>query len=156
MSQVKKIPDGYRTVTPYLAVKNATAAIDFYQRVFDAKEVGRISMPDGTIGHAELKIGDSKIMLAEEMPAWGNKSPVSLSGTSVGIALYVENADAVFNRALDAGATSLEAMKNQFYGDRIGTLVDPFGHKWHVMTHIEDVTFADMQKRFDELYAGQR
>ncbi|MFH0935093.1 MAG: VOC family protein [Pseudomonadota bacterium] len=155
MSTVKKIPDGFHAITPYLSVKDAVAAIRFYQQVFGAKEIGRISMPDGSVGHAELRLGDSTLMLAEEMPAWGNKSPVTLGGSPVGIALYVNDVDAVFRRALDAGATVIEAVKDQFYGDRSGTLADPFGHKWHILMHIEDVTFPEMQKRCDAMFAAQ-
>jgi PhnB protein len=156
MSTVKKIPDGFHAITPYLSVKDAIAAIRFYQQVFGAKEIGRISMPDGSVGHAELRVGDSTIMLAEEMPVWGNKSPATLGGSPVGIALYVNDVDAVFRRALDAGATEIESVKDQFYGDRSGTLTDPFGHKWHILTHIEDVTFPEMQKRCDAMFAAQK
>lgn len=156
MNIVKKIPDGFNSITPYLTVKDGNAAIRYYQEAFGAKEIGRISMPDGTVGHAELQIGDSRLMLAEEMPAWGNKSPATLGGTAVGIALYVDDADAVFARALAAGATVIEPMKDQFYGDRSGSLSDPFGHKWHVLTHIEDVSFEEMQKRFDAMIAAQK
>jgi PhnB protein len=152
MSRVKKIPAGFHAITPYLSVVDAVSAISFYQQVFDAKEIGRIIMPDGSVGHAELQIGDSKLMLAEEMPAWGNKSPATLGGSPVGIALYVDDVDAVFRRALDAGAKEVEAVKDQFYGDRSGTLTDPFGHKWHILTHFEDVGFSEMQKRTDAMF----
>lgn len=155
MSTVKKIPDGFHAITPYLSVKDAIAAILFYQQVFGAKEIGRISMPDGSVGHAELRVGDSTIMLAEEMPAWGNKSPATLGGSPVGIALYVNDVDTVFQKALDAGAVVVEEVKDQFYGDRSGTLTDPFGHKWHILTHIEDVSFSEMQKRSDAMFAAQ-
>jgi PhnB protein len=156
MNQVKKIPDGFHSITLYLSVKDAVSAIKFYQHALGAKLVGHISMPDGAVGHAELQIGDSKFMLAEEMPAWGNKSPATLGGSPVGIALYVNDADAVFARALTAGATVIEPMKDQFYGDRSGTLSDPFGHKWHILTHIEDVSFAEMQKRSDAMFASHK
>lgn len=155
MSTVKKIPDGFHAITPYLSVVDAVSAIRFYQQVFGAKEIGRIAMPDGSVGHAELQIGDSKLMLAEEMPAWGNKSPATLGGSPVGIALYVDDVDAVFRRALDAGAKEVEAVKDQFYGDRSGTLSDPFGHKWHILTHIEDVSFSEMQKRTDAMFSSR-
>ena len=154
MSTVKFIPEGNHAITPYLTVKDAQAAIQFYQRVFAAKEVGRITMPGGVVGHAELQIGDSRIMLAEEMPQWSNKSPATLGGSSVGIALYVADVDAVFQRALDAGSTVIEPVKDQLWGDRSGTLHDPFGHKWHILTHIEKVSFAEMQKRFDAMFAA--
>lgn len=153
MSTVKFIPEGFHAVTPYLTVKDAAAAIKWYQHVFGAKEVGRISMPGGVIGHAELQIGDSRIMLADEMPQWSNKSPVTLGGSSVGIALYVADADTVFQRALDAGANVIEPMKDQIWGDRAGTLQDTFGHKWHILTHTEDMSFAEIQRRFDAMFA---
>ena len=153
MSTINPIPRGFHAITPYLSVKDANAAIQFYKRIFGAKEIGRISMQDGSVGHAELQIGDSRIMLAEEMPAWGNKSPATLNGTPVGIALYVSDVDSIFQRALDAGAKQVEAVKDQFYGDRSGTLLDPFGHKWHILTHIEDVSFPEMQKRCDAMFA---
>jgi PhnB protein len=156
MSTVNAIPDGFHSVTPYLSVKDGNAAIRYYQQVFGAKEIGRITMPDGSVGHAELQIGDSKLMLAEEMPAWGNKSPTTLGGSAVGIALYVNDVDAVFQRALDAGAAVVEPVKDQFYGDRAGTLTDPFGHKWHILTHIEDVSFPEMQKRCNAMFAAQK
>lgn len=155
MSTVKKVPEGYHSITPYLSIVDAASAIKFYQQAFGAKEIGRFTMPDGSVGHAELQVGDSKLMLAEEMPAWGNKSPATLGGSPVGIALYVNDVDAVFRRALDAGATQIEAVKDQFYGDRSGTLTDPFGHKWHILTHIEDVSFAEMQKRGEALFAAK-
>ncbi len=155
MSNVKTIPAGFHSVTPYLSVKDALSAIKFYQHAFGANVIGQIAMPDGTVGHAELQIGDSKFMLAEEMPAWGNKSPATLGGSPVGIALYVDDADAVFKRALAAGATVIEPMKDQFYGDRSGTLNDPYGHKWHILTHIEDVSFSEMQKRTDAMFAAK-
>jgi PhnB protein len=153
MSTINPTPKGFHAVTPYLSVKDAKAAIQFYQRIFSAKEIGRVSMPDGSVGHAELQIGDSRIMLAEEMPAWGNKSPTTLNGTPVGIALYVSDVDVTYQRALDAGAKQIEAVKDQFFGDRSGTLLDPFGHKWHILTHIEDVSFQEMQKRCDAMFA---
>ena len=153
---VKAIPKGFHAITPYLAIKDAKAAIAFYQQVFGAKEVGRITMPGDTVGHAELQIGDSKIMLAEEMPEWGNKSPATLGGSPVAIALYVADVDAVYQRALDAGAKAVEPVKDQFYGDRSGSLLDPFGHKWYLMTHIEDVAFDEMQKRCDKMFAAKK
>jgi PhnB protein len=156
MSAVKPIPEGFHAVTPYLAVKDAKAAIRFYQQAFGAKEVGRISMPGGAVGHAELQIGDSRIMLAEEMPEWGNKSPTTLGGSPVGIALYVTDVDATYQRALDAGAKAIEAVKDQFYGDRSGSLLDPFGHKWHILTHIEDLSFEEMQTRCDAMFSASK
>jgi PhnB protein len=155
MSTVKPRPEGFHAITPYLSVKDAKAAIAFYEGVFGASEVGRILMPGGTVGHAELQIGDARLMLAEEMPEWGNKSPTTLGGSPVGIALYVADVDATYQRAIDAGATVVEPVKDQFYGDRAGSLLDPFGHKWHLMTHIEDVTFDEMQKRCDAMFAAK-
>ncbi len=155
MNKVNHIPAGFHSITPYLIMKGAAEAIRFYQQAFGAIEIGRISMPGGVVGHAELKIGDTRLMLAEEMPAWKNKSPQTLGGTCVGIALYVPDVDAVFQRALDAGATQVEPVKDQFYGDRTGMLTDPFGHNWHILTHIEDVSFPEMQKRGDAMFAAQ-
>jgi PhnB protein len=155
MSTVKPRPEGFHAITPYLSVKDAKAAIAFYEGVFGASEVGRILMPGGTVGHAELQIGDARLMLAEEMPEWGNKSPTTLGGSPVGIALYVADVDATYQRAIDAGATVVEPVKDQFYGDRAGSLLDPFGHKWHLMTHMEDVTFDEMQKRCDAMFAAK-
>ena len=153
MHTVPPIPQGFHAITPYLSVTDADAAIRFYQQVLGAQVIGRITMPGGTVGHAELQIGDAKLMLAQEMPDWGNKSPRTLGGTPVGIALYVPDVDATYQRALDAGATVIEAVKDQFFGDRSGTLLDPFGHKWHVMTHVEDVGFEEMQKRCDAMFS---
>ena len=153
MSKSKTIPAGFHTLTPYLSVTDANAAIKFYQKVFGAEEVGRITMGGGTVGHAELQIGNSKLMLAQEMPDWGNKSPQTLGGSPVTIALYVADVDATYQRALDAGAKVIEAVKDQFYGDRAGSLTDPFGHKWHISTHIEDVSFDEMQRRCDAMMA---
>ena len=144
---VKPIPDGYPTLTPYLMVRGAAQAIAFYQQAFGAHERLRMPEPDGTVGHAELTIGDSLIMLADEMPEMGNPSPQALNGTPVGFALYVEDVDAAFARALAAGATALQPPEDKFYGDRTGTVVDPFGHHWYLMTHIEDVSPDEMQKR---------
>ena len=151
MSKFKPIPAGFHTITPYLSLTDADAAIKFYKQVFGAAEVGRITMGGDTVGHAELQIGDSKLMLAQEMPDWGNKSPQTLGGSPVTIALYVADVDATYQRALDAGATVVEAVKDQFYGDRAGSLTDPFGHKWHLLSHIEDVSFDEMQRRCDAM-----
>ncbi len=153
---VQPIPEGYGSVTPYLSVKNAAKAIEFYKKAFGAKELGRIMMPDGTVGHAELEIGNSRIMLAEENEQWGNRSPSSLGGSPVSLCLYVENVDAVFERALQEGAKVKGdmAVRDQFHGDRSGSLTDPFGHEWSVMTHIEDLTFEELQSRSDAMFAG--
>jgi PhnB protein len=146
---VKPIPDGYHTVTPYLIVNDAVGALDFYKQAFGATELFRMQKPDGKIGHAEIKIGDSPIMLADEHPEAGAKSPQSLGGAAVSILLYVEDADAVTEQAVAAGAKVLRPLQNQFYGDRSATLSDPFGHTWHIATHIEDVTPEEMQKRIE-------
>jgi len=152
---VKPIPAGYHTLTPYINIKGAVAAIEFYKKAFGAKEIGRITMPDKTIAHAEIQIGDSKIMLAETSEQWGNKNPQDLGGSPVCLCLYVEDVDAVFAQALAAGAEVTDDMgvKDQFYGDRTGSLTDPFGHKWTIMTHKEDVSFEELQKRADAMFA---
>jgi PhnB protein len=155
MKKVKAIPEGYHSLMVYLNLKGADMAVDYYKKAFGAKEIGRITAPDGKILHAEMQIGDSRFMLSEEMPEWGNKSPRSLGGSSVMISLYVEDVDSVFKQALDAGGKVLNGMnvKDQFYGDRSGTVEDPFGHCWNITTHIEDVSFEEMQKRSDEQFA---
>jgi PhnB protein len=157
-TKVQAIPEGYHTQTPYINVKGAAEAIEFYKKAFGAKEVGRILMPDGSIGHAEIEIGDSKIMLAEENALWGNLSPQTLGGSPVCLCLYVEDVDAVFAGALQAGATVTGDMevKDQFYGDRTGSLTDPFGHKWSIMTHIEDVSFEEMQERMNAMFSASK
>jgi PhnB protein len=144
---VKPIPDGYHTATPYLIVNGAAAAIDFYRKVFGAVE--RMRMPDdkGGVGHAELEIGDSVIMLADEQPMLGYRGPKSIGGTPVSIMLYVEDADAHFQQAVAAGATVKQPLEDKFYGDRSGSFEDPFGHVWIVSTHKEDVSPEEMQKR---------
>jgi len=144
---VKPIPEGYHTVTPYLVVKGGARALDFYKQAFGAKELFRFPGPGGKIMHAEIKIGDSPIMLADEFPEMGATSPESLGGTPVGIMLYVENVDALFNKAVAAGAKVSRPVIDQFYGDRSGTVTDPFGHKWTIATHKEDVSPEEMQKR---------
>jgi PhnB protein len=152
--KIQPIPDGYNTLTPYITVKSAKKAIEFYKEAFAAREVGRITMPDGSIGHCELEIGDSRIMMAEENKQWGNISPQTLGGTTVYLSLYVKDVDAVFDRAIKAGAKVLGDMvpKDQFHGDRSGSLTDPFGHRWTIMTRIENVSFPEMQKRADALF----
>jgi PhnB protein len=144
---VKPIPEGYRSVTPYLIVKGAAQAIDFYKHAFDATEVMRMADTQGRVGHAELRIGDCVVMLADEPNTMGYRSPRSLGGSSVSLLLYLTDVDAVFQRALAAGAKSLRPLVNQFYGDRSGTLEDPFGHVWTVATHVEDVAPEELQRR---------
>jgi PhnB protein len=146
-NKVKPIPEGYHTVTPYLIVKGAADAIDYYTKVFGATELFRMPSPGGRIGHAEIKIGGSAIMLADEVPDMGIVSPRSLGGTPVSLLLYVEDVDAVFGRAVSSGAKVLRPIKDQFYGDRSGNLEDPFGHKWTIATHKEDVSPEEMQRR---------
>jgi PhnB protein len=145
MATVKPIPDGYPEVIPYLSVEGANAAIDFYANVFGAKERVRMPGPDGKIGHAELDIGNSVIMLADAVPE--GHTPKSLGGTPVTVMIYVDDVDAVFDRALKAGAVEERKVENQFYGDRAGQFADPFGHKWFVATHVEDVPPEEMAKR---------
>jgi PhnB protein len=156
-AKVKPVPDGYHTVTPYLSIKGASDAISFYKKAFGAEELVRMPMPDGRVGHAELQIGDSRIMLADEMPEMGDavtKSPRSLGGTTFGLALYVPDVDALFERAVGAGAKPMRPLANQFYGDRSGVVEDPFGHIWTIATHVEDVSPAEMKKRMDALPKG--
>ena len=144
------IPHGYHTATPYLVVKNAPAAIEFYKKAFGAVELLRLLTPAGTVAHAEIKIGDSPLMITDEFPEWGNFSPHSPQGSSGHIHLYVDDVDAVARRAVDAGAKLLIPVADQFYGDRGGRLADPFGHIWIVATHKEDVPPDEMQRRFDD------
>ena len=144
--------DGYHTATPYLIVSDATRAIDFYKRAFDATEVMRISAPGGKVGHAEIQIGDSRIMLADEAPQCDARSPQTIGGTPVSLMLYVENADATFARSVSLGAIALMPVKDQFYGDRSGTIADPFGHKWTIATHKEDVPPGELQRRAAALF----
>jgi PhnB protein len=147
MTTVNPIPEGYPQVMPYLTVDGASAAIDFYTTVFGAKERLRMPAPGGKVGHAELEIGDSVVMLADAFPDMGNQTPAALGGTPVTVMVYVADVDAVFDRALKAGATEERKVENQFYGDRAGQFVDPFGHKWFVATHVEDVTPEEVAKR---------
>jgi PhnB protein len=152
-TKVKAIPDGYHSVTPYVSIKGAAAALEFYKRAFGAELLYKLDMPDGKIGHAEIQIGDSRIMLADEndMPDGITKSPATLGGTSFGILLYGENVDARFKRAVDGGAKVVRPVADQFYGDRSGTVQDPFGHLWTFSTHVEDVTPDQMRERMAKL-----
>ena len=151
---VKPIPEGYHTATPYLIIKGAAEAIEFYKKAFGALELFRMATPDGKIGHAEIKIGDSPIMLADEFPEMGYKGPQTLGGSPVGIMIYTEDVDTVFNQAIGAGGSVKEAVSDKFYGERMGTLTDPFGHVWHVATHKEDVSVEEMQRRMKDLAAA--
>jgi PhnB protein len=148
---VKAIPDGYHTVTPYLIVKGAAKAIDFYKKAFGATELMRFPGPDGRIGHAEIKIGDSPVMLADEHPEMGCLSPQSGGKPGVSLCLYVGDVDALASRATAAGATVVRPVQDQFYGDRSGTFADPFGHVWTIATHKEDVPMEEMRRRMEAL-----
>ncbi len=141
------IPPEHPTVSPYLIIAGATKALDFYTRVLGAVETMRVGSPDGTIGHAEIRLGNSVIMLADEFPDMGWRSPKALGGTPVTLHVYVEDCDAVFQRAVDAGATITHPMEDKFYGDRSGTVTDPFGHVWHLSTHKEDLSAEEIERR---------
>lgn len=156
-SKVKPIPDGYRSVSPYLFIRGAARAIDFYKQAFEARERMRMPGPSGKVMHAELDLGDSIVMLADEFPEMGALSPEAAGGSPVMIAIYVNDVDATFNRAVAAGAKPLRAVANQFYGDRSGALVDPFGHKWNIATHVEDVSPEEMTRRMEAMAkSGQK
>ena len=148
--KINPVPEGYHSVIPYLCVKGADQALEFYKRAFGAVEIMRMPAPNAKVGHAEIKIGDSHIMIADEFPDLGFRSPKALGGSPVGILLYVENADKTVAQAVAAGAKVVREVKNQFYGDRSGTIEDPFGHSWYVSTHIEDVPFEELKKRAAE------
>jgi PhnB protein len=144
----KPIPQGYHTVTPYLTVKGAAQAIDFYKRAFGAQEVERMPGPDGTsVMHAELKIGDSIVMLSDEFPQMGTRSPQTLGGSTVSLFLYVPDVDAAFKRAVDAGAKATMPPADMFWGDRFGKVADPFGHAWGLATHTEDLSPDEIRRR---------
>jgi PhnB protein len=155
MAQVRPIPDGYHTVTPFLVVDGGTAALDFYRRAFGATERYRMPAQDGRLMHAEIQIGDSVVMLSDSFPEMGGgKSPKALGGTASSLLLYVPDVDAAFKRAVEAGATARQQPENMFWGDRFGKLVDPFGHEWQIATHVEDVSPEEMGKRAQEAFAG--
>jgi PhnB protein len=144
---VKPIPDGYHAVTPYLIVEGAARALAFYKEVFGATEQMRMAGPSGRVAHAEMRIGDSVVMLADEVPDMGYRGPKGYGGSAVSLMVYVDDVDATFRRAIAAGAIERRAVQNQFYGDRSGTLEDPFGHTWTVSTHVEDLTPDEMTQR---------
>ena len=146
MADVKSIPDGYHSVTPYLIIQGAADAIEFYKKAFGATELFRMEH-EGKIGHAEIKIGDSPIMLADEHPDMGHVGPKTLGGSPVGLMIYVDDVDTIFKQAIESGAEQVKPLQDQFYGDRSGTLNDPFGHVWTVATHKEDVSPEEMDKR---------
>jgi PhnB protein len=150
----KPIPDDYPRVTPYLFVDGASAAIDFYCSVLGARERMRLPGPDGSVGHAELELGDSTIMLADQNPEMDVRGPHAIGGTPIFLQVYVDDADSVFERAIGAGAKVLRPVEDQFYGDRSGRFEDPFGHRWNVATHVEDVPPDEMEKRAAEAVAG--
>ena len=150
MSPVQPIPEGYPRLSPYLCVDGAARAIEFYVDVLGATERMRMAGPDGQIGHAELELGDSIIMLADEYPDMGFLSPTRIGGTAVTLHAYVEDVDAVFEKALAAGAKALRPVENQFYGDRSGQFEDPFGHRWNVATHVEDIDPEEMARRAEQ------
>jgi PhnB protein len=152
-TNVNYIPNGFHAVTPYLTVKNAKEAINFYKRAFDARERMVMPTPDGRVAHAEVQIADSVIMIGEECPEHGGVSPETLEGSPVGLALYVQNADQVFERAVKAGASVKEPLENKFWGDRAGSITDPFGHKWMLLTHVEDVAPDEMKKRMAQAFS---
>ena len=153
--KVHYIPPGYRVVTPYLIIREAARAIEFYQQAFGARELLRMPMPDGKLAHAEIEIGDCRIMLADENPEFLARSPESYGGTPVTLCVYVEDCDAVFTKAVSLGGKIIRPLQDQFYGDRTGTLSDPFGHIWTVATHIEDVTDEETQKRAEALFGSK-
>jgi PhnB protein len=146
----KSIPDGYHSVTPYLIINGAAKAIEFYKSAFGATELMRLEGPDGKLGHAEIKIGDSAVMLADEAPDMGYRSPQSLGGAGVSLMVYVDRVDDVFKRAIATGAKELRPVKDQFYGDRSGTLQDPYGHTWTIATHVEDIPPDELRRRAEQ------
>ena len=155
MSPVKAVPAGHHTVAPYLAVKDGVKALAFYKKAFGAIETYKLLVPDGRLGHAEIRLGDSLIMLSDEFPEYGAKAPPTLGGSPVSIHLYVDDVDAFFKRALAAGAKERKPVTDQFYGDRSGQLEDPFGHLWWVATHKEDVSPEELQKRVRAMFSGK-
>lgn len=153
MTDVRPIPEGFHTLTPYLVVRGGGEAISFYEKAFGAREIYRMNGPDGSVMHAELAIGDSRLMLGDENPEMGAHSPAALGGSPVNLFLYVEDVDASFRRAIDAGCESLAAPEDMFWGDRYSKLRDPYGHSWSIATHIEDVSPEEMGRRARKLFA---
>ncbi len=147
---VSYVPAGYHTIVPYITVRNAAKAIEFYKQAFGATELMRFAGPDGSVAHAEIEISGSRIMLGDEMPEWGNRGPESLGGASGGLCVYLPDVDASVAKAVAAGATVFKPVQGQFYGDRSGTVIDPFGHVWTLATHIEDVSDEEMHRRCAE------
>jgi PhnB protein len=153
--KAQAIPQGYHTVTPSIFVRGAGKAIDFYTKAFGAEEVMRFPGPDGSIMHAEIRVGDSPIMLADEMPEQGGRSPEAFGGTPVSFFVYGENVDAAWKRAVDAGATPIVPLADQFWGDRAGCLKDPFGHQWWLASHVQDMTPDELRKAAESFFAQQ-
>jgi PhnB protein len=153
MTKVPFQPAGYHSVTPYLAVRNAVAAVEFYRRAFGAELTMKLTLPDGRYAHAEIRIGDAHIMMSEENPEWGNTSPQTLGGSPVSFMIYLPDADAAFARAVAAGCSAVRPVADQFYGDRSGTVKDPYGFQWTLGTHLEDVSEAEGQKRMEAMSA---
>jgi uncharacterized glyoxalase superfamily protein PhnB len=149
----KPIPEGYHTLTPFLTVRDAARAIEFYKQAFGAVERGVMKGPDGKVMHAELKIGNSIVMLSDEFPEYGALSPQSIGGTPMGLHIYVDGVDAAFDRAVKAGAHVEMPVMDQFWGDRYGKLKDPFGHKWSIATHTKDLSMDEMKRGMDEAMA---
>lgn len=149
----QSVPAGYHSVTPYMALRDTVAALDFYRRAFGAELVMKLDMPGGKIAHAEVRIGDSIIMMSEENEEWGNKSPQSLGGSPMFLMIYVPDVDAAFTKALSAGATQVRPVEDQFYGDRTGTLKDPFGYQWTIGTHVEDLSQEEIKRRMEAEFA---
>ena len=146
---------GYHTVTPYMALRDCAGAIEFYRRAFGAEKVMQLDMPDGKIAHAEIRIGDSRVMLSEENEEWGNKSPATLGGSPMFLMVYVPEVDAAFKKAIAAGATEVRPVADQFYGDRSGTLKDPYGYQWTLSTHVEDLSQEEVQCRMEAEFSQQ-
>jgi PhnB protein len=153
-TNIKPVPDGYHTLNAYLIVRGASSALEFYKKAFGATELMRLNMPDGKIAHSELQIGDSIFMISDENPVWGSTSPETLGGSPVRLYLYVSDVDATFASAIRAGATETMPLENQFWGDRTGQVVDPFGHHWHIATHIEDVDPNELPGRMEAYFVG--
>ncbi len=154
MSKVSYIPKGYNSITPYLVIKGAAKAIDYYKSVFGATEVVRMNGPDGKVGHAELQIGDSRFMLADENPAMGNRSAETIGGSPVSLYVYLPDCDKIVEKAVAAGAKILKPVQDQFYGDRSGFIQDPFGHLWGIATHVEDVSEDEMKIRMKKMMSA--
>jgi PhnB protein len=155
MTSKTPVPTGYHTITPYLFLKNAAAAIEFYKKAFNATVIIRMERPDGKIGHADLKIGDSHVMLADESEQMKTTAPGTIGGTTFCMHLYVPNVDEFFKQAIKAGATEKNPVEDRFYGDRTGALTDPFGHQWSVSTHVEDVPVDEINRRFEAMFQPQ-